>query len=253
MTDLTRSRDLAIPRATGRGSAIAVTLVTLAIAIFVAAGFWQLHRARYKDALKAAAEARIHDVPIDMSASRADATELEFRPVHARGRWIADKTIYLDNKIENGVVGYQVITPLRIEGGGLAVLVNRGWIAAPTSRHVLPEIPTADGPVEVAGIARTPSNRFLELSSKVEEGQQNRVWQNLTIERFRAWSGLDLQPVVVVQQGASDDGLKRALVVPEAAGLGPERHRGYALTWFSLAAVTFVLAVIAKLKSRQHG
>lgn len=251
MNDLTRF-DLPGIRRAG-GGAVATLLVTLAIAVFVAAGFWQAHRAQVKDALKAAAESRMHDAPIEIGNARIEAKDLEFRPVHVRGRWIPDDTIYLDNKIESGIVGYHVVTPLRIEGSDAVVLVNRGWVAAPPTRSMLPEIPTTVGVVDIAGIAREPSHRFLELSSTVEEGRQNRIWQNLTIERFRAWSKLEVAPVVVYQQGGSADGLKRVPVAPEASGLGPERHRGYALTWFGLAAVTLVLAIFAKLKSRQHG
>jgi surfeit locus 1 family protein len=107
------------------------------------------------------------------------------------------------------------------------------------------------GVVEISGIARAPSNRFLELDQQSKEGDHERVWQNLTIERFHAWSGLALQPIVVFQQNASDDKLQRVSVAPEATGLGADRHRGYALTWFGLAIVTLVLGIAAKCKSKK--
>jgi surfeit locus 1 family protein len=191
-------------------------------------------------------------VPMDLAASPLRAEDVEFRAVRVRGEWIADRTIFIDNKIRDGVVGYHVVMPLRIANGNLHVLVNRGWVAAPALRSELPRVATSSGEVEVIGIARAPTRRFLELSDRIEEGEQGRVWQNLTIERFHAWSGLALQPVVIFQQNAGDDKLLREPVAPEAGGLNADRHRGYALTWFGLALVTLILALAAKFKSAKH-
>jgi surfeit locus 1 family protein len=230
-----------------RGSSLlAATAVTLAVAIFLAAGFWQLHRAHYKDELKAHTELAMHDAMIELSSAPINAADLEFHPVHIVGEWVVDKTIFIDNKILDGVVGYQVVTPLRIGTSKMHVLVNRGWVAAPPLRSELPNVTTSTGQVEINGIARMPSGRFLELSQQVEQG---RVWQNLTIERFQAWSNIPLQPTVVYQQNNSDDKLQRISVAPEASGLNADRHRGYALTWFGLALVTLVLGIAAKLTS----
>ncbi len=188
---------------------------------------------------------------IDLPGAKIRAEDVEFRSIHVRGEWVADRTIFIDNKIQNGVVGYQVVTPLRIMPGNLQVLVNRGWVAAPPLRSELPGVATPGGVMDINGIARAPTSRFLELSTQSSEGEQGRVWQNLTIERFETWSGLALQPVVIYQQNPSDDGLQRVSVAPEAAGLNADRHRGYALTWFGLAIVTFILAIAAKLKSKK--
>jgi surfeit locus 1 family protein len=182
------------------GSLPAVIAVVFAVSLFTAAGFWQLQRAHYKDALRARIEAAMHDAVIELSASPMQMEEIDFRAVHVRGEWIAERTIFLDNKVNERVVGYHVVTPLRIGSGDMHVLVNRGWIAAKPLRSELPAITTSDGAVEVSGIARAPSQRFIELSDRIEEGEQGRLWQNLTIKRFKAWSGLALQPVVVYQQ-----------------------------------------------------
>jgi surfeit locus 1 family protein len=228
----------------------AVIAVIFAVALFTSAGIWQSHRAQYKDELKAKVEIALRAAPIELPTLMVRAEDLEFRSVHLRGAWVAEKTIFIDNKIRDGVVGYDVVAPLRIGDSNQHVLVNRGWIAAPSLRSELPGVTTPAGTVEINGIARAPSNRFLELSPQSKEGEQGRVWQNLTIERFRVWSGLTLQPTVIYQQNASDDKLMRVSVAPEATGLSADRHRGYALTWFGLAAVTLVLAVAAKLKSK---
>ncbi|HWR87335.1 MAG TPA: hypothetical protein VN277_02820, partial [Acidiferrobacterales bacterium] len=49
---------------------------------------------------------------------------------------------------------------------------------------------------------------------------------------------LDLQPVLVQQTSVADDALVREWERPD---LGIDKHRGYALQWYALAALTAVL------------
>jgi surfeit locus 1 family protein len=234
-----------------RGSLLAAFTVIVFVSVFAAAGFWQLQRAHYKEQLQSRVEAAMGQATIELPGTKVRAEDVEFRSIHVRGEWLADRTIFIDNKIQDGVVGYQVITPLRITPGNLQVLVNRGWVTAPPLRSELPNVATLGGVMDVSGIARSPTSRFLELSTQSGDVQQGRVWQNLTIARFEAWSGLALQPVVIYQQNPGDDGLQRVPVAPEASGLNADRHRGYALTWFGLALVTLLLAIAATLKSKK--
>ena len=54
--------------------------------------------------------------------------------------------------------------------------------------------------VEIGGVASRPPARYLELSKEQVTGD---VWQNFSIERYAAASGLALLPVVVLQDPAS--------------------------------------------------
>jgi hypothetical protein len=132
----------------------------------------------------------------------------------------------IDNRISHGVAGYHVVMPLELGsnsgGGSRYVLVNRGWIAGNADRSRLPEVRTPEATVEITGLAVTPSRRFLELSDRVAEG---RVWQNLTLDRYRKAVPIALQPVVIQQETALDDGLVREWDPPN---LGVDKHYGYA-------------------------
>ena len=63
------------------------------------------------------------------------------------------------------------------------------------------------------------------------------VWQNLDLERYRHRAGIEILPVVVLAESAGA-GLAPVRERPDA---GVEKHREYALTWFSLAALATVL------------
>jgi len=161
--------------------------------------------------------------------------------VEVEGEFVPDGMALLDNKTRNGVAGYEVVMPLRIGGSSMHVLINRGWIAAGPERARLPVIATPGSAVAVTGVAMVPG-RFLELSKAEDRGP---VWQNLTVERFAARTGLQVQPVVVQQQNNLDDGLLRSWERPD---FGIAKHYGYAVQWFSLCGLIVFLYVFFHVK-----
>ena len=114
--------------------------------------------------------------------------------------------VYIDNRLHHGVPGFHVVMPLRLAGSDRYVLVNRGWIAQRGGLREVPSIRTPVGEVTVNGIAVVPSTRVVELSERVTEG---RIWQNLMVERYRRAMPISIQPFVILQNSALDDGLVR--------------------------------------------
>ena len=216
------------------------------ISLTIALGDWQTRRAEEKLAagrgLDLAAQAPVLQLP----SERADATEFEHRRVAARGSFLARDTLFLDNKVLHGTAGYQVITPFRPEGGTTPVLVVRGWIAA-GDRSILPEVSTPEGVQAIEGLAVVPSVRFLELAPESGSGK---LRQNLVIAREEKNLGFGLQPFVVEQTNETRDGLVRAWERPDT---GVERHRSYAMQWYSFAALAAVLYVVLGFKRNRPG
>ena len=98
--------------------------------------------------------------------------------------------------------------------------------------------------MRIVGLATVPSKRYLELSNQVAEGK---VWQNLTLERYRAAVPVSLQPVVIQQENEIDDGLKREWSAPD---LGIDKHYGYAFQWFAMAAAIVIIYLVCNVRKR---
>src|SRR5258705_6228076 len=85
-----------------RVRAIVTLLAALAgVAIAARLGFWQLDRADQRIALQASLEARSHQPALDGTAlARAPlaAEAQHYRRVCLRRRWLADRTVCLDNR-----------------------------------------------------------------------------------------------------------------------------------------------------------
>ena len=214
----------------------------LGVAITIALGTWQLGRAVQKRELRTRYEAQSAAPPVHIGAEALDARDLDLRRVEARGVYEPRYAIFIDNRIQRGVPGYHVVMPLRIQGSDTYVLVNRGWLARPAHRTDLPEVRTPREAVTVTGIAVIPGGRMLELSEAVFEGP---IWQNLTIERYRARMPIRVQPFAVRQDNAYDDGLVR---VAEEPDFGIARHYGYAFQWFALAVTILVFYAVTQFR-----
>jgi surfeit locus 1 family protein len=215
------------------------------VALGLALGNWQLGRGAEKRELKARFEAQAAQPPIHVGAGELAAGEMDLRRAEARGVFEPRYAVFLDNRIQQGVPGYEVVMPLRIDGSNRYVLVNRGWIARPELRSQLPQLRTPEGPVTITGTAMIPGRRMLELSGEVIEGA---IWQNLTIDRYRKAMPLDIQPFVIRQESALDDGLVRVWAPPD---FGIEKHYGYAFQWFALAATLLVFYAVTQFRSRR--
>jgi surfeit locus 1 family protein len=190
-------------------------------------GFWQTRRAEQKLALGArleAAQAEPPQVVADVDGLR------EWQRVSLRGQWLADKTILIDNRVHGGRPGYHVLTPLRLDDGEV-VLVRRGWVATGPDRSHLPAIFTPPDEVRVVGRVRVPEARPFSLAAQPGAG---RLWQYLDLDAYARSFGLSVAARIVEQTEGAEDGLVRAWPRPD---LGVDRHRGYAVQWFGLAAL----------------
>ena len=222
-------------------------MTTIAAAAFIALtvylGRWQVDRGDEKAARQALLESRMHEAPVRLTGAVPSAEPLLYRHVTARGEYLAERQIFIDNQIHDGRAGFHVITPLALAGGA-AVLVNRGWIARDARYPQAPEVAVPPGVVEVHGLATLPPARYLELSTDTVAGS---VWQNLSIERYREHTRLAVLPVVVLLDSPSP-GLAAVREKPDA---GIAKHQEYALTWFSLAATALALWIVLNLRRRK--
>lgn len=210
---------------------------------FIALGNWQGQRAQEKRALQARFEAALDAPALEIPAGRVQPADYIMRRVAARGEFVSKYTVLLEDKIYRGRVGYDVITPLC--GAQLCVLVNRGWVAAGARREDLPAVRTPAGPQRIEGLALARFPRVLELSRDVPHGRR---WINVGVAEFEAWSGLALQPIVMEQLSASDDGLIRDWPRPDSH---VETNESYALQWYSFAALAVVLFVVLSMRRRE--
>ncbi|SDH37774.1 SURF1 family protein [Nitrosomonas sp. Nm132] len=221
-----------------------VILLTIALAlIFVRLGLWQLSRANEKELRQERIEQYAREPVIKLPTTLIKLEDFQYRQVEVRGSFIEDHAIYLDNKIYQGVAGYEILVPIKIANSSLHILVNRGWIAAGTDRLQLPAVYFPRGEVTVTGMVASPMIKAVQLS---EEITADKLWINLDFELYQKVTGLALQPILLLQQDNHiDDGLIRQWVRPDS---GASKNIGYAIQWFLLAATICIIFLILNVK-----
>lgn len=218
----------------------ATLLAATLVPVFVSLGQWQLAKAHAKESAQALLDERGRGATVALP--REPVTDLEalhLRPVSVRGEYDAAGQILIDNQVLRERAGYHVLTPLRMEGSSMRVLVNRGWIPAPAERGQPPRVEVAAGLVTVSGIAVRPSRKFFQLAADTAPAGAGAVWQNLDLDRYRSLSAHPVQPLVVQMAPESEGGG----FVREWPRLDArhERHLSYAYQWFGFAGATVAL------------
>ncbi len=218
--------------------------------LFIAAGQWQWNKASRKASLQQQLDARGAEPAIQLPTTRIDAQSLLYRKVVARGQYEPQKQILIDNRTLHGQAGYHVVTPLRLDGSDIRVLVNRGWVPAFADHRQVPQIATPTGSVDVSGTAIAPGTRFFTLGSDSAgpKSDWQSVWQNLDLARYGGSVTFPIQPVVIqLDPDSSAGGFVREW------GRLDERlqtNLNYAIQWWSFAATTVVLWLVLNFRKQ---
>jgi surfeit locus 1 family protein len=211
------------------------------VVLTISLGNWQTRRGDEKAARQAQWDEALARVPTPIAGlddASGIARKLPQR-VEMNGTFMTEATVYIDNRLVDGVAGFQVITPVAVAEGMPWILVNRGWAArSMADRTRLPAAPIAKAPLRVEGIAVPHVPRALEIGER--GGPLGGIWQNLDFDAYERASGRKVARFVVQQTNDTGDGLRRAWVRPDA---GVDKHRGYAFQWYSLAALIIVLTL----------
>lgn len=222
---------------------LSTLLAVLGVAVLIRLGIWQLDRLAQRRAFNARVEVQLNQPALDLNQTPlpADLWDMEYRAVQVRGRYVPQEEVLLRNQAWQDRPGYHLLTPLVIEGGGAKVLVDRGWIPFEDASRA--QTYAEPGLVTVTGIIRRPQTRpdFGGVPDPTLTPGQTRLdaWNIVNLDRIRGQVDGDLLPVYVLQ---APDPAQTTLPYRSLPQLelteGP--HFGYALQWFTFAAMLAV-------------
>jgi surfeit locus 1 family protein len=220
------------------GRRLWISLLVLAgVAALCRLGIWQLDRLAQRRAINTTIDTRMEQPALPLTGAPVDPEALEYRRVEARGVFDLSQEIVLRNRSLDGAPGVHIITPLRLKGSDVAVLVDRGWVPLGQAEADLRRAFGVPGEVVVTGIVR----RSQENAGGPQDAPNGPVggrldaWFRVDIPRIQRQIGYPLLPVFVEQQPArGDPALPRRT---PATDLGEGPHLGYAIQWFAFATI----------------
>lgn len=239
--------------------------------LFLFLGFWQLDRAEEKTQLLAELEIKRSQSPIEtLGEINRTAEELDGLPVSLQGNYVQDSVILLDNVVLGGKVGFDLLLWFQEAGTNRQFLVNRGFVQMGRTRAELPEIPPlvigfdrlfghvyareydADSMLPVIPLAE-PELVVSKLRGSVGAIQTRSV--NIaqhanalflaTIEPSAEDMESTTYPYLIRLALDDPNGLARNWII---ANITSEKHIGYSIQWFLMAAAIVVLLIRLALK-----
>ena len=218
-----------------RARLLVIASFGLVAVLCLALGFWQVGRLRERRAANVAALEARQAPPVSLDHTMAD-SNLAGRRVTATGRYDHDHDVVLRGKAYRGSPGVEIVSPLVLEGGRTAVLVNRGFVPTPDAVTVQTDSVREFGPVRVEGSALPmPSGGGQPL----ERGART-TWTRLDRDALGQRMPYRLAPVYIRQ--APDTSLPSFPRRLDPLPIDDGPHLSYAIQWFAFAVMAVVFA-----------
>lgn len=197
----------------------------LGCAILIGLGVWQVQRLSWKAAILADLDARILAAPVPLSGvGTADPQAQRFLPVVAEGR-LTGEEIHVLSAADGP--GYRVIGVL--ETGGRRVMADLGFV-----------------PLGAKDLSRATPKAM--ITGNLHWPQEVDDWTPAPDTAANIWYARDVGPMAAALGTAPLLVVARRITpaigtapMPLDSGAVPNDHLGYAITWFSLAAVWAVM------------
>jgi surfeit locus 1 family protein len=230
-------------------------LVFAGTALCIRLGIWQLDRLEQRRIFNAQVETMRDAELLNLNEDLTDdIASMEWRKVTVTGEYDFANQIALRNQYSGSEYGYHLITPLLFNGR--AVLVDRGWI--PADGNSSPDgwsQYNEQGQVSVRGQLRLGQAKpaFGGVADAELSLGQTRLdfWNNMDLTRISAQSPYPLLDVYIQPDVDENDRLPPIPYQPTLE-LTEGPHLGYAVQWFSFAAILFIGYPFYLRKQEKH-
>ena len=210
------------------GVRITIFFIIFAV-LFFSLGIWQIERGQAKTQIMSEFENKLTKDPIYLNAESK-----KWDRVSVSGKWENKKQLLIDNVIHQGIAGYKVLTPLRIDETNKLILVDRGWIKQNKFRDQLPDIQIPDDFESVSGTLEQPE-LGLVLSDELISNNWPKISQTKNVEVISKAYAEEIFPMILLADPLLKNSLEYIKITP--TNMTPIKHYGYSSQWFLMFIV----------------
>ena len=210
--------------------------------ILIKLGFWQLDRADEKKAHNENYKSRQEEQAINLNDYKNinDTESVLRRKVNLKGSFYKEKNLIIDNQIFKHEAGFNVLTPFKIDGTGMTILINRGWHKNLVNREQVPVIKSLDNKNQIHGHVVKLTVPGINLGgSNIEIINSSLArFQRINIDEINNFYQATFLPYMVYLNPLIDDEYisNFKLPVPDS-----EKNYGYAFQWFAFALTLLII------------
>ena len=194
--------------------------------VFVFLGFWQIERGAEKDQIVSNFEEAQTKQPLPISNNSK-----KWDRVYVNGALDKSKTIFIDNTIYKGVLGYKVVAPLILDRDEI-ILVDFGWTKQPERRGDIKTVEISSNEnISVTGVLEQPE-LGLVLSDELFSSSWPKISQSKSIDALQELFDEKIYPFILLSDFRKDSDL--TYIKPVVTNMPPVKHYGYAGQWFAM-------------------
>lgn len=228
---------------------IVLALVAATLCAFLA--MWQNDRRQQRDAEIATIEANYNAAPVALSEVVADtsaglAAKDEWTKVEVRGKYEPELTVLARNRTVNNQPGFYVIVPFTTVAGD-QILVNRGWVPAPSTGSASP-----DGVPKPPAREATVTGWLRPTEDGSKDDNPDRIIRAIDTERVPGLTSPYKN--AFVQAGAEDPAGDAGLSPLPPPSLDPGSHLSYTFQWIAfgiMILIAIVFTIVREKKTRE--
>lgn len=212
-------------------------------------GFWQLSRAVEKEQRLERIESLTSLQPMTLPEIATFDQDINDLPVVLTGVLDNQYKFLLDNQTNKGQLGYRVLQVFINHENQQHVLVNLGWVKGSIDRKKIPTLVNFNQPLNIKGHVRKIEKGIVLAQQNYQHVQWPLRIQQIEIDRISQIINKNLLPFVVFLDTKEVVGYEKnwqPIVMP------PEKHRGYAVQWFTLSIAWLSLMLWAGYKSHKE-
>lgn len=205
--------------------------------MFLSLSAWQLDRAEQKRQLASALEQRTNMAAVPLQEAEQHPLFGDQFPVALSGQFENSIPFLKTFQFYRGQAGLEVVTPFRLDDGGL-VLLSRGWIAADSEGGV-PEIAPVEGHHRLRAQVSVPEQDIPPVEVKAQSWPV--IVSRLNVAQAERLLGESVYPYVLRLAEGQAGVLSRHWPEPR---ISTRTHIGYAIQWMLIAVVVAVAALL---------
>ncbi len=220
----------------------------LTLSGFVRLGLWQLDRAQEKIAQQVSYQesGQLQATPlgeVPTAGLQFDVLQHQNRSVALHGNFLNEQTIFLIYQTYESQIGWEVVTPFRLEGLDQIALVSRGWSGIGSYEELAATVPPLTGTLDLEGQLFVPTPAQAAKGNDNPEIKWPLVLRYLNTTELAPLFDAPLFPYVVrLAEGQPGALVRHWPVVLVDSG----RNFSYALQWFVMAiALTLVSLILS--------
>ncbi len=230
---------------------IPTLVVLLMIPSLIGLGIWQLNRADEKRMIDKGVNEAQQKAPLNLNSFDSSKNGFDheiYRSASLLGKYDQKVNFLLDNRTYKGRAGFHVLTPF-ILNNEKAVLINRGWITYKGERSNIPKITASENEATILGtIKKNGKSIVLKEAPKSSPElikKYPKVIQAISLSELSTELNYDLLPIIIQLNKSQEDGFIREWQ-PYYGTV--DKHNAYAVQWFSMAFVLFLLFIKVNTK-----